>query len=54
MRTAATDERVMDVVLDADFSKGAFGNMNLGGGAAWDKSPEGENSAVKSILAVIP
>lgn len=49
MRTATTDERVMDVVLDAEFSKGAFGNMNLGGGAAWDKSPEGEDSAVKSI-----
>lgn len=49
MRTATTDERVMDVVLDAEFSKGAFGNMNLGGGAAWDKFPEGEDSAVKSI-----
>ena len=49
MRTATTDERVMDVVLDAEFSKGAFGNMNLGGGAAWDKSPEDEDSAVKSI-----
>ena len=49
MRTATTDERVMDVVLDAEFSKGAFGNMNLGGGAAWDKSPDSEDSAVKSV-----
>lgn len=49
MRTATTDERVMDVVLDAEFSKGAFGNMNLGGGAAWDKFPDSEDSAVKSV-----
>lgn len=50
MRTATTDERVMDVVLDAEFSKGAFGNMNFGGGAAWDKSPEGEDSALKYLF----